>query len=761
MGTMPRPAQNGVILLDLRHNQPTETTTLSRTKLGLDAVGGKNSDGGAQHPEPDTLIDNAQWLPKRKSRGPNPGKRRRATAGPWTNSPAGCYADRLVVPLARAVLVTLAVSIAASRAGALPVAPVPSVPPGQQEAIPPALEPAVTALRKGDIDTALTIARAFVKSQPGSALGQEVLGDAARRRQLWSEAEQALTEAVRLEPTRATALIRLGDIALERADPKKAEARFRQTIAAAPQFGLAHHGLAVALARQGKLAAAIKAAEDGVRLSTEQEVEPRLNLAKLYYEAGRLPDAERLLSQILAHQPDLQPALLLQGIVKVDRGETDEGSALFEQVAARDPASVWARFGLAIVQRVRGQIPAARAELEKIAKEHPDWSLAHMELGLTLLLEKQPDAALKAFDRGERASGDPRQARLRTARSLILAGYPELAITRTKSLLGSPDVAAPARDLLVRAYLARKAPEQAERVLRDAVAGAPRDPVALLQLGDFYLERGRARDALVQFDRATAVRPDAAQPLVSKAQAHVALGEPDAAIAAAERVVKLRGQSPDAYLFLATTQQRVGRSADAVKTYRQALAKDPKHLGALRGLAAQYERDGQRAEAFKMLEEAAKVHPESAVPLLDLGTMLERHERVVDAISAYREGLRRAPDDPVLLNNLAYLLAKTPASLPEAATLSERAHKKAPRNAAIADTYGWIVYQQGSVEQALPILQDAARLAPANAEIQYHLGAVYARLGKRMEARRALEQALRDSALVGAADARKLLDSLR
>jgi Flp pilus assembly protein TadD len=248
---------------------------------------------------------------------------------------------------------------------------------------------------------------------------------------------------------------------------------------------------------------------------------------------------------------------------------------------------------------------------------------------------------------------------------------------------------------------------------------------------------------------------------MGKAQAHAALGEPGPAIAAAESLVKMQGQSADSLLFLASINQSLGRNADAEKAYRQVLAKAPKRLDAMRRLAALYDRMGKPAEAVKLLQEAASAHPRSVLPHLDLGAMLQRHGRDEAAISAYREGLQRAPDEALLLNNLAYLLAKTPATLPEAATLSERAYKKAPRNASFVDTYGWILYLQGSGERALPLLEEAARLAPSSGEIQYHLGVVYAHLGKRAEARRALEQALKAPRFVHAGEARKLLESLQ
>ena len=55
----------------------------------------------------------------------------------------------------------------------------------------------------------------------------------------------------------------------------------------------------------------------------------------------------------------------------------------------------------------------------------------------------------------------------------------------------------------------------------------------------------------------------------------------------------------------------------------------------------------------------------------------------------------------------------------------------------------------------------AAKSDPKNPEIHYHLGAVLAKLGKRAESRKELELALRSPGFPEAAEARRILDSLR
>ena len=63
-----------------------------------------------------------------------------------------------------------------------------------------------------------------------------------------------------------------------------------------------------------------------------------------------------------------------------------------------------------------------------------------------------------------------------------------------------------------------------------------------------------------------------------------------------------------------------------------------------------------------------------------------------------------------------------------------------PDNGEIADTYGWILLNQGQAEMASRILWGAVEAMPVNAEIQYHLGVALLESGNGIEALALLEK---------------------
>jgi Flp pilus assembly protein TadD len=97
-------------------------------------------------------------------------------------------------------------------------------------------------------------------------------------------------------------------------------------------------------------------------------------------------------------------------------------------------------------------------------------------------------------------------------------------------------------------------------------------------------------------------------------------------------------------------------------------------------------------------------------------------------------------NDLVSLNDLAWLLGER-ASLDEALSLASKAQGLAPQSASIMDTLAWIHYRRQSYGEAEKLLVRAAERAPANGLIRFHLGMVYAKLGRKIDAASELRRA--------------------
>jgi type IV pilus assembly protein PilF len=118
--------------------------------------------------------------------------------------------------------------------------------------------------------------------------------------------------------------------------------------------------------------------------------------------------------------------------------------------------------------------------------------------------------------------------------------------------------------------------EDADRLARDAVRMAPRSADAWRLRGQVAMARGQADQALADFHRALALAPEDRETLRDTADAYRRLGRPQRALATLAILGEQYGpsQTPaDVLLLEGMAQEALGRTTDALDSYRRAVAK--------------------------------------------------------------------------------------------------------------------------------------------------------------------------------------------
>lgn len=118
----------------------------------------------------------------------------------------------------------------------------------------------------------------------------------------------------------------------------------------------------------------------------------------------------------------------------------------------------------------------------------------------------------------------------------------------------------------------------------------------------------------------------------------------------------------------------------------------------------------------------------------------ERSDDIPRAEADFRRILVAEPDSVAALNALGYTLADRTTRYQEALELIQRARTAEPDNAAIIDSYGWVLYRLGRHQEALAELRRALTLQK-DPEIASHLAEVLWAVGKKDEARKYFDQA--------------------
>jgi Tfp pilus assembly protein PilF len=148
-----------------------------------------------------------------------------------------------------------------------------------------------------------------------------------------------------------------------------------------------------------------------------------------------------------------------------------------------------------------------------------------------------------------------------------------------------------------------------------------------------------------------------------------------------------------------------------------------------------YAEAGDSQQAIEVLDRAVQQYPDSVDIRYAIASEYEERGQVAAALAELERVLKSRPDDPAALNAYGYTLADHKRELKRARTLIERAYSMAPKNAAILDSLGWVLFRQGRSDQALPYLS-AAYADDRGGDIAAHLGEVMWQLGRRGDADR-------------------------
>jgi Flp pilus assembly protein TadD len=241
-----------------------------------------------------------------------------------------------------------------------------------------------------------------------------------------------------------------------------------------------------------------------------------------------------------------------------------------------------------------------------------------------------------------------------------------------------------------------------EALFQHALSVTRENPVAHQELARVLIDQGRAQEAIPHLLEALRVRPDYVDALASLGQVRAMQGQWDGAAAAFAEAARLRPADATSLNNLALARMRQGDFPAAESTYRRAAAAAPRWAEPEHALGVLLLLRGAEAEALERLRRATSLSPDRA----DLRDHWE------GALA-----MRAAPD-----SSAARRLACHLASLRVRASLT--------------------VWGRGDAPAAVTMLRTTIGQEPRCVEPHLQLGILLASLGRRSEARAALEQAL-------------------
>ncbi len=209
-----------------------------------------------------------------------------------------------------------------------------------------------------------------------------------------------------------------------------------------------------------------------------------------------------------------------------------------------------------------------------------------------------------------------------------------------------------------------------------------------------------------------------------------------------ERVVRMLPQYANAWYHLGNLLDDQRKEVEAEAQFRKALAIDPNMAEALSGLGLALAAQGRLEEAFRAYARAIAANPESIHAYINWGLGLASQGRFAEAIGKYEQALQVNPDDAIAHHNLGVSLAAISRS-DEAVRHYSRALELQPKFLTARLALGGELMRHKQNEQAAATLEAGLADGSAAPTLHSQLGLAYEQLGRRGDATREFQEALR------------------
>jgi tetratricopeptide (TPR) repeat protein len=226
----------------------------------------------------------------------------------------------------------------------------------------------------------------------------------------------------------------------------------------------------------------------------------------------------------------------------------------------------------------------------------------------------------------------------------------------------------------------------------------------------------------------------------------VILKRPDRALTKCrDQIKKAPSAEPRIRMLMSGIYSGQKKYSEAEKQIKKVLKLDPDSVTPYVGLAELYYKRGRIEEGIEELKHAVNRKPDAAQPKMMIATFYRTKEDYDTALKWYERIADEHPHFILGLNSLAYLYAErypTQENLNRALKLLTEI-PEGFLNAPTLDTLGWVYYQRKDYDKAIETLE-RAESATENPIVQLHLGLAYLKANQMVQARGALEKALKD-----------------
>jgi protein O-GlcNAc transferase len=460
-----------------------------------------------------------------------------------------------------------------------------------------------------------------------------------------------------------------------------------------------------------------------------------------HHQSGRLPDAERLLRQIVEVEPGHANANYLLGVMAYQAGQLEQAAACWRRTIQAMADFAEAHNNLGVALKDQGKLNEAVASYRRATELKPDYPEAHNNLGVAVKQQGRVNEAVACYRRALQLKPDYAAAHNNLGDALMSRNRTEDAIASYRRAIDLNPNCAEAHNNLGVAWQNRKKLADAIASYRRAIELKLDYTEAFSNLGNALKDDGRTEEAIACWRRALELDPDFAEAHNNLGVARKDQGKLDEAIACYRRALELQPGFTEAIINLSVACMKLGNFDEAFACSRRALELAPNFVEAHNNLGNVLREQGELEQAVACYRQALLRKPDYAAVHSNLGNALKDLGRLDEAVACYRRAIALKPELPQAHSNLGVALSAL-GMLDEAIACYRRAVELDPDFGQAYSNLGVAFREKGKSDDAVAFCLRAAELKPDYAEGLINLGAAYKDQGRLDEAVDCLRRAL-------------------
>jgi tetratricopeptide (TPR) repeat protein len=341
-----------------------------------------------------------------------------------------------------------------------------------------------------------------------------------------AQAQQSLTEALRIQPGYLPALLELGNISLQQSNPNAALAYASQVIATSFWVADAHVIAGSSYLSQGDLNQAQRAFELAAGLNPRSPAAQE-RLGRVLGIRGNYVDAEKAYEASLAIAPDYAPAVGGLAAILEKEGKTKQANARIDRQIAAQPNAFQLRVAKAEFCIVQKDWACAEHSYQQTLALNPYYVNGYLALAHIYAATNRPQGMIQAYEAARSKFPQYLPTYLLLAQVYEYVGNVDSARQTYQDALKVDPGSWQSMINLARLYADHGGSlSDALELAQKAKAAQPDDPGVNDTLGWIYYKQGLYRTAVQVLETAVAKDPQVAKFQFHLGMAYLAAGEP-------------------------------------------------------------------------------------------------------------------------------------------------------------------------------------------------------------------------------------------